>query len=170
MKRFDLMQQINVRGTFMVTKECLPYLKKSSHAHVVIMTPPIILDGEAMEDNIAYLMSKYGMGLCVVGMAKEFEKFSIGVNGLWPRTTIWTKAVEVVRGADFFDFSRSVDIMADATYAILLRNPKKCSGKFFIDEEILAEEGVTDFTKYRCNPEVEEKSLAILGHVFKGKL
>ncbi|KAG5667474.1 hypothetical protein PVAND_015454 [Polypedilum vanderplanki] len=162
MKRFDLMHQINTRGTFLVTKECLPYLKKSNHAHVVILTPPVIAKGAVLSGKIAYTIAKYGMGLCTLGMSEEFKQYGIAVNGLWPRTIIWTKAVEVTRGSKFFDYSRTPEIMADATYAIISKPPSARTGQIFIDDEILKTEGITDLSKYRCNPKVDEKQLSIL--------
>lgn len=161
MKRYDLMQNINARGTFLVTKECLPYLKKSKHGHILNMSPPLAMNPEAFADRIAYTISKYGMSMCALGMAEEFKPFGIAVNALWPRCLVWTAAANFIRGPENFEYSRKPDIMADSTYAILIRDPKKCTGNFFIDEEVLKEEGIHDFEQYACNPQNNEKLLSL---------
>jgi citronellol/citronellal dehydrogenase len=149
MKRFDLMHQINTRGTFLVSQKCLPHLKQSDHAHILNLSPPLDMSAKWFAPHVAYTMAKFGMSMCVLGMAREFEKDSIGVNALWPLTAIDTAAVRNVLGGDAMArMSRMPEIVADAAYAILNRDPKTCTGNFFIDEEVLREEGVTDFSVY----------------------
>jgi citronellol/citronellal dehydrogenase len=149
MKRYDLMHDINTRGTFMVTKLCLPYLKNSEHSHVLTFSPPLDLDDKWFAPHVAYTISKMGMSLLTLGHAREFKKFSIAVNSLWPLTAIDTAAVRnVLGGENTAKSSRSVDIMADAAYEILSRDPKKCTGNFFIDEVLLREIGEKNFEKY----------------------
>lgn len=152
MKRYDLMHGINVRGTFMTTKYALPHLKKSSNPHILVLSPPVSLDPKWYESHLAYTMSKMNMSLCVLGWAAEF-KDKIAVNALWPRTTIATAAVQNLLGGDqMIKMSRSPEIMADAAHAIFCRTVATCSGRFIIDEEILQEDGITDFTKYAIDP------------------
>ena len=152
MKRYDLMQDINTRGTFLVSKTCLPYLRKSDHAHILTFSPPLDLDDKWFAPHVAYTISKMGMSLLTLGHAREFKKFSIGVNSLWPLTAIDTAAVRnVLGGENTAKSSRDVSIMADAAYEILNRDPKSCTGNFFIDEVILRDAGKTDFEKYRIS-------------------
>ncbi|XP_035775831.1 hydroxysteroid dehydrogenase-like protein 2 [Anopheles albimanus] len=153
MKRYDLMHNINTRGTFLVSKECLPYLRKSKHAHILNISPPLNMDPHWFSNHVAYTMAKYGMSMCVLGMAREFADAKISVNALWPRTLIYTAAVEMLHGRDSFEYSRMPDIMADAAYAILSRAPGTRTGNFYIDDELLAEEGIMDFKQYACVPE-----------------
>lgn len=160
MKRFDLMHQINTRGTFLVSKECLPYLKKSNHAHIVNLSPPLDMIPRWFEDHVAYTMAKFGMSMCVLGMASEFKQFGIGVNALWPQKVVQTSALKLVRGVTSQIHSRSTDIMADSAYAILIRDPKVCTGNFYIDEAILVEEGITDFKRYALYPESDDSLMA----------
>jgi len=155
MKRYDLMHQINTRGTFLVTKECLPYLKKSKHAHVLNLSPPLNMNPLWFKNHVAYTMAKYGMSLCVLGMHAEFKPFGIGVNALWPRTAITTAAMDMLAGKDSSKVTRYPDIMSDAAYVILSKDPKTCTGNFFVDEYLLKENGVTDFTKYAVDPSQE---------------
>ena len=151
-KRYDLMQEINSRGTFLTSKHCLPYLKKSSHAHILTLSPPIDIDDKWFAPHVAYTISKMGMSLCTLGHAREFKKLGIGVNSLWPLTAIDTAAVRNVLGGEHVaKSSRSVNIMADAAFEILRQSPKECSGNFFIDEVILRECGQTNFEKYRLS-------------------
>ena len=151
-KRYDLMQEINTRGTFLTSKHCLPYLKKSSHAHILTLSPPIDIDDKWFAPHVAYTISKMGMSLCTLGHAREFKKLAIGVNSLWPLTAIDTAAVRNVLGGEHVaKSSRSVNIMADAAYEILRQSPEECSGNFFIDEVILRECGQTNFEKYRLS-------------------
>ncbi|XP_058115943.1 hydroxysteroid dehydrogenase-like protein 2 [Anopheles ziemanni] len=152
MKRYDLMHNINTRGTFLVSKECLPYLRKSRHAHILNMSPPLDMDPEMFSDHVAYTIAKYGMSMCVLGMAREYESANISVNALWPRKIVFTTAVEVRRGKESITYARSPQIMADAAYAILCRPPGVTTGRFFLDEEVLAEEGVKDLAQYAHVP------------------
>lgn len=152
-KRYDLMHDINVRGTFMMSRACIPYLKKSSNAHILNLSPPINLNPKWLGQHLAYTMSKYGMSMVAMGLAEELKKHKIGVNALWPQTTIATAAVQNLLGGDFLiQKSRTPDIVADAAYIILSRPAESCTGNFFIDEEVLKEEGITDFGKYAVNP------------------
>ena len=152
MKRYDLMQDINTRGTFLVSKTCLPYLRKSDHAHILTFSPPLDLDDKWFAPHVAYTISKMGMSLLTLGHAREFKKFSIGVNSLWPLTAIDTAAVRnILGGENTAKSSRDVSIMADAAYEILSKDPKSCTGNFFIDEVILRDAGKTDFEKYRIS-------------------
>lgn len=152
MKRYDLMHNINTRGTFLVSKLCLPYLKKSDHAHILNLSPPLTMKPHWFQNHVAYTMAKYGMSMCVLGMHEEFRPFNIGVNALWPKTAIYTAAVAMLAGSESKDYSRKPEIMADAAYAILIQDPKKCTGNFFIDEEVLKESGISDLTQYAFNP------------------
>ena len=152
MKRFDLMHQINVRGTFMTTKYALPYLKKSDHAHILVLSPPIHLDPKWLGMHLAYTISKFSMSMCVMGWAEEFRG-RIAVNALWPRTTIATAAVQNLLGGDqMIRVSRKPEIVADAAYEIFQHNASTLSGRFCIDEDILREAGVNDFTSYAVDP------------------
>jgi len=150
MKRFDLMHQINTRGTFLMSKMAIPHLKKSPWPHILNISPPLDMQAKWFAPHVAYTMAKFGMSLCVLGMAAEFAKQGIGVNALWPLTAIDTAAVRNLLGGDqVARMSRLPDIMADAAHAILARDPKTCTGNFFIDEEVLRAEGVTDFSSYQ---------------------
>jgi citronellol/citronellal dehydrogenase len=154
MKRYDLMQDINTRGTFLMTKTCLPYLKKSEHAHILTLSPPLDLNDKWFAPHVAYTISKMGMSMLTLGHAKEFQKFSIGVNSLWPLTAIDTAAVRnILGGESIAQKSRSSEIMADAAYEILSKNPKDCTGNFFIDEVLLRELGKKDFSQYSSSSE-----------------
>ena len=153
MKRYDLMHQINTRGTFLVSKECLPYLLKSNHAHILNISPPLNLNPVWFGNHVAYTMAKYGMSMCVLGMAEEFKNQNVGVNALWPQTAIYTAAMEMLTGKESDQYSRKPEIMSDAAYAILIREPKTCTGNFFIDERILQDSGVKDLKQYACVPE-----------------
>lgn len=152
MKRYDLMHNINTRGTFLTSKLCIPYLKKSSHAHILNLSPPLSMKPHWFQNHVAYTMAKYGMSMCVLGMHEEFKPFNIAVNALWPRTAINTAAVDMIAGLESKDYSRKPDIMADAAYAVLIQDPKSCTGNFFIDEDVLKTAGVTDLNQYACNP------------------
>lgn len=152
--RFDLMHQINTRGTFLVTKSCLPFLKKSENPHVLMMSPPLDLSVKWFAPHVAYTIAKYGMSLCVLGMAKEFEPFGIAVNALWPRTAIATAAVKnVLGGDDLIAKSRTPEIVADAAHLLLTQPSRELTGQFVIDDSLLSElGGVTDFDSYRVDP------------------
>lgn len=153
MKRFDLMHQVNVRATFMVSQACLPHLSESDHAHILNISPPLNLDPKWFAPHVAYTMSKYGMSMCVLGMAHEFRQTGICVNALWPRTAIATAAVRNLLGGDaIIKRCRTPDIMADAAHAVLLRSGPAATGRFLIDEEVLAEAGITDLEPYAVDP------------------
>jgi citronellol/citronellal dehydrogenase len=153
MKRFDLMQQINVRGTFAASQACMPHLKQASNPHILVLSPPPRLAKEWFSQHLAYTMSKFGMSLCVLGMAEEFREDGVAVNALWPRTIIATAAIHnVLGGDDAIRRSRKPEIMADAAHAVLTRDSRKTTGNFFVDERVLAEEGVTDLDPYAMEP------------------
>ena len=153
MKRYDLMHQINGRGTYMVSKYCLPHLLKSDNAHILNLAPPLDMDPKWFGGHVGYTMAKYTMSMCVLGMAAEFKEQGVAVNALWPRTAIATAAVQNHLGGDeIMRLSRNVDIMADAAYTILTKDSKTFSGNFCIDDIVLYESGVTDFTKYANVP------------------
>ncbi|PAV84706.1 hypothetical protein WR25_02255 [Diploscapter pachys] len=152
MKRYDLMHSINTRGTYLMTKTCLPYLKKGKNPHVLNISPPLLMEPRWFANHVAYTMAKYGMSMCVLGHHEEFRPFGIAVNALWPLTAIWTAAMDMLSGGAGEAGSRKADIMADAAYAILSKNSRDCTGNFFIDEDILRQAGVTDFSKYDCVP------------------
>ncbi|XP_018322196.1 hydroxysteroid dehydrogenase-like protein 2 [Agrilus planipennis] len=157
MKRYDLMHGVNTRGTFLVSKTCLPYLKKSPHAHILNISPPLNMQAHWFANHVAYTMAKYGMSLCVLGMHEEFRPSKIGVNALWPRTAIHTAAIEMLSGKDSANYCRKPEIMADAAYYILCQDPKTTTGNFFIDDEVLQKAGVNDFDQYCVNPEYRDK-------------
>ncbi|EGR34402.1 short chain dehydrogenase reductase family protein, putative [Ichthyophthirius multifiliis] len=161
MKKYDLMHQINTRGTFMVSKYCLPHLKKSINPHILNISPPLNMQKEFFGPHVAYTMAKYGMSMCVLGMSYELKDYGIGVNALWPRTSISTAAVQNLLGGDnAIKVSRKEEIMSDSAYVILTSDSKKTTGNFFVDDEVLASVGVQDFSKYRCDPNVQEYQLA----------
>jgi len=149
LKRFDLMQQVNVRGTFLASQACLPHLRRAENPHILNISPPLNLAPHWFAPHVAYTISKYGMSLCVLGMAEEFREWGIAVNALWPRTAIATAAVaNLLGGQQALKCCRQPTIMADAAHAILVRPSRDCSGNFFIDDDILRREGVTDFSSY----------------------
>jgi citronellol/citronellal dehydrogenase len=153
MKRYDLMHGINTRGTFVTSKACIPYLKKAANPHVLNLSPPLNMEERWFAPHVAYTMAKFGMSMCVLGMAGEFRKDGIAFNALWPRTTIATAAVQNLLGGDaMIRGSRKPDIMADAAYAIFNRPAKETTGNFFIDEDVLTQAGVTDFGHYAVDP------------------
>jgi len=149
MKRFDLMHQVNTRGTFLCTQKCLPHLKRAPNPHVLNIAPPLNLDPRWFAPHAGYTISKYGMSLCMLGMADEFRAEGIAFNALWPRTAIDTAAIVYLGGPAIADRCRTPDIVADAAHAILTRDARTCTGNFFIDDEVLRDAGVTDFAKYR---------------------
>ena len=154
MKRYDLMQSINVRGTFMVSKYCIPHLQKSSNPHILTLSPPLNLKPEWFGAHLGYTMAKYGMSMTVLGLADELKSDGIAVNALWPQTTIATAAVKFALGGDaMIQCSRTPAIMADAAYAVLSREARNCTGNFFIDEDVLREGGMEDFEHYAVNRE-----------------
>jgi citronellol/citronellal dehydrogenase len=149
MKRYDLMQEVNTRGTFLVSRSCVPHLRQSDHAHVLTLSPPLNLDPKWFKGHVAYTIAKYGMSLVTLGMAEEHREDGIAFNALWPRTLIATAAVQNLLGGDAaMAQSRRPEIVADAAHAILTRDPRTTTGNFFIDDEVLAEEGVTDLSPY----------------------
>ena len=149
MKRYDLMQDINTRGTYVVSKSCVPHLKRSENPHVLTLSPPISLDPKWLGPHIGYTLAKYGMSLCTLGMAEEFKNDGIACNSLWPRTLVATAAVQNLLGGDTaMAKSRRPEIMSDAAYAILVRDSRECTGNLFLAEDVLRQEGVTDFTPY----------------------
>jgi citronellol/citronellal dehydrogenase len=153
MKKYDLMQDINVRGTFLLTKTCLPHLERSTNPHVLTLSPPLDLRPKWAGGYLAYTMAKYGMSLTTLGLAEELRDRGIAVNSLWPRTLIATAAVRnLLAAGDSLSRSRTAEIVSDAAHVILTRDARSCSGNFFIDEDVLAEEGVTDFDRYRTVP------------------
>ena len=152
MKRYDLMHQVNTRGTFLVSKLCLPHLQQAENPHILNMSPPLNMEARWFQNHVAYTMAKFGMSMCVLGMAAEFDG-EVAVNALWPKTAIATAAVKNLLGGDeMMKQSRWPSIMADAAHAILTRDHRECSGNFFVDEEVLAAEGVTDFDQYAVDP------------------
>lgn len=156
MKRYDLMHQINLRGTFLVSQKCIPHLMKASNPHVLNLSPPLDMDVKWFAPHVAYTMAKFGMSMCAWAMAAEFKDQGIAFNTLWPRTAIATAAIQNLLGGDeMMKRSRKPEIMADAAYAIFNRPSRQCSGNFFIDDEVLAAEGVTDFDQYAVTPGVE---------------
>ncbi|KAH8236329.1 hypothetical protein KR032_004008, partial [Drosophila birchii] len=153
MKRYDLMQNINARGTFLVSKTCLPYLLRSKNPHILNLAPPLNMSARWFANHTAYTIAKYGMSMCVLGMAEEFRSQGVAVNALWPRTTIHTAAVEMLSGSEGVLYSRKPEIMADAAYAIFCRDSRDYTGNFFLDDEVLLDAGVKDLSKYACYPE-----------------
>lgn len=148
-KQFDLMHDINVRGTFFVTKTCIPYLKKSSAAHILTLSPPVNMKPKWFAGHLAYTLSKYNMSMMAMGWAAEFKKDKIGSNALWPKTTIDTAAVRNLLGGEALaKMSRTPQVLADAAYHIFIQSPETCTGNWFIDEDVLAAAGITDLEKY----------------------
>jgi citronellol/citronellal dehydrogenase len=152
MKRFDLMFAINVRGTYACSQACIPHLRKAENPHILTLASPLNLHPRWFKNHVAYTMAKYGMSLCVLGMAEEFRHEAIAVNGLWPRTVIATAAIRLLEGVVDEAECRTPEIMADAAHAVLCRDAATCTGNFFIDDEVLAEAGVTDFEPYAVSP------------------
>ncbi|PLX36322.1 MAG: short chain dehydrogenase [Hyphomicrobiales bacterium] len=155
MKRFDLMHQINARGTFMVSKFAVPYLEKAENPHILMLSPPLDMAQKWFAPHLAYTMAKFGMSLCVLGLSGELRRRGIAVNALWPRTTIATAAVANLLGGDaMMRASRTPDILSDAAMMIFKKNAREFSGNFLIDDVFLAENGVSDFERYRVDPSV----------------
>ena len=158
MKRYDLMHNVNTRGTFACSQACIPHLAKAENPHILNLSPPLNMETRWFAPHVAYTMAKFGMSMCVLGMAEELKPQHIAVNALWPRTVIATAAVQNLLGGDeIIKGSRSPEIMADAAYAILVRSSRdpKNTGNFFIDDEVLASEGVKDLSKYAMVPGAE---------------
>jgi citronellol/citronellal dehydrogenase len=155
MKRFDLMHQVNTRGTFLATKAALPWLGKAMNPHVLMLSPPLDMSERWFAPHLAYSLAKYGMSLCVLGFAGEFRERGIAVNALWPRTTIATAAIKNLLGGEaVMRASRTPEILADAAYRIFLKPAREFTGNFLIDDTFLASEGVSDFDRYRVDPSV----------------
>jgi len=154
-KRFDLMFDVNVRGTFLTSQAAIPHLRASAEAgrnpHILTLSPPLSMKAKWFQHHVAYTMAKYGMSMCVLGMSEEFRKTGIAVNALWPRTAIDTAALQMIPGIDTAT-CRTPEILADAAYVILNRASKDCTGNFFVDDEVLASVGVTDLEKYSVVP------------------
>jgi citronellol/citronellal dehydrogenase len=153
-KRYDLMQAVNARGTFLLSRACIPHLARSDNAHILTLSPPLNLNPRWLAEHLGYTIAKYGMSLCTLGLAEELKGAEIAVNSLWPKTMIATAAVQnLLGGEEAVARARRPEIMADAAYAILTRPAADCTGHFLIDEDVLREEGVTEFDQYRIGPE-----------------
>ena len=153
LKPFDLMYDINVKGTFFVSKACIPFLKNGTNSHILNLSPPINPDKKWLANHLAYTMSKYNMTMIALGLSEELKKYKIAANCLWPKTTIATAAVRNLLGGEaLVQMSRTTEIIADSAYYILKRPSSECTGNTFIDEEVLAEEGITDLEKYAVKP------------------
>ena len=154
-KRFDLMFDVNVRGTFLTSQATIPFLRDSAEAgrnpHILNLSPPLSMKPKWFKNHVAYTMAKYGMSMCVLGMSEEFKRDGIAVNALWPRTAIDTAALQMIPGVDTAA-CRTPEILSDSAYIILNRNSKECTGNFFVDDEVLASEGITDLEKYSVVP------------------
>lgn len=151
-KRFDLMHGINIRGTFLVSKHCIPHLRKGNNPHILNLSPPVNLNPKWFKNHVAYTISKYGMSMIVLGLSEELKADKIGVNALWPRTTIATAAVQNLLGGEALaQMSRTPEIIADAAHYIFSQPSAECTGNFFIDEEVLKLQGLTDFSQYAVN-------------------
>jgi citronellol/citronellal dehydrogenase len=154
MSRFDLMHQVNARGTFLVSKTCLPWLLRAGNPHILVLAPPLNMREKWFAPHVAYSMAKFGMSMCVLGMAGEFRDHGIAVNALWPRTTIATSAVRMLGGDELMMHSRKPEIMADAAYIILCKPSREFTGHFCIDDTVIEGEGITDLSRYAVNPEL----------------
>lgn len=153
MKRYDLMHHVNTRGTFLTSKLCLPHLLKAENPHILNISPPLSMEERWFAPHVAYTMAKFGMSMCVLGMAGEFRDQGVGVNALWPKTAIATAAIaNVVGSQETLMCCRKTDIMSDSAYAIFTSKAKECTGNFFIDEDLLRSKGVTDFDVYAMDP------------------
>lgn len=153
MRRYDLMHQVNTRGTFVVSRACIPHLQRSSNPHVLMLSPPLDMSPRWFGGHVAYTMAKYGMSMCVLGMAEEFKDQGIAFNALWPRTGIATAAIEfALAGEEGMRHCRTPEIMADAAHAIFSKPSRECTGNFFIDDVLLYDSGERDFDKYRVDP------------------
>jgi citronellol/citronellal dehydrogenase len=155
MRRFDLMHEVNARGTFLVSKTCLPWLSVAENPHILTLSPPLNMLEKWFAPHVAYSMAKFGMSMCVLGMAGEFRERGIAVNALWPRTTIATAAVNMLGGDQLMRHSRKPEIMADAAHAILVKPSREFTGNFCVDDEVLEAEGITDLGVYAVDPDVQ---------------
>ena len=153
MKRFDLMWSVNARGTYLCSQKCLPHLFQAENPHILVLSPPLDIQARWFEQHCAYTMSKFGMSMCVLGMAAEFEQQGVAVNALWPKTVIDTAALRMLEGVIPREGTRHPAIVADAAYQILIQDSRQSSGNFFIDEEVLKEAGVSDFDSYSVDPD-----------------
>jgi citronellol/citronellal dehydrogenase len=151
MKRFDLMMSINLRGTFLCSQACLPELLKSDNPHILTLSPPLSIEPRWFKNHTAYTISKYAMSMCVIGMAEEFRDRGVAVNGLWPRTLIATAALNLIPSADSRR-ARRESIVADSAWHILTQDSRRCTGNLFIDEDVLARAGISDFDQYNMDP------------------
>ncbi len=152
LKRFDLMFAVNVRGTYACSQACLPHLCRAANPHILNLAPPLNLHPRWFKDHVAYTMAKYGMSMCVLGMAEEFRTAGVAVNALWPRTVIATAALAMLGGQVRPEQCRTPQVLADAAHAVLTRDSRSCTGNFFIDEEVLAQAGITDLDRYAVQP------------------
>ena len=155
LKRWDLMHGVNARGTFAASQACLPHLLRAENPHILTLSPPLSLAPRWFGNHVAYTTAKYGMSLCVLGMAEEFKDRGVAVNALWPRTVIATAALNLLGGEETARHGRRPEIVADAAVSILRREARTCTGNFFIDEDVLRAEGVTDFARYAVEPGAE---------------
>jgi citronellol/citronellal dehydrogenase len=155
MKRWDLMHGVNARGTFAASQACLPHLLRAENPHILTLSPPLSLSPRWFGNHVAYTIAKYGMSMCVLGMAEELRERGVGVNALWPRTVIATAALNLLGGDETARHGRKAEIVADAAVAILRRPARSCTGNFFVDEDVLRAEGVVDFGKYAVEPGTE---------------
>ena len=156
MKRFDLMHQINTRGTFLCSQKAIPHLKKAANPHILNLSPPLNMEARWFAPHVAYTMAKFGMSMCVLGMAEELKSDRIAVNALWPRTVIATAAVQnLLGGEDMVAHARTAEIVSDAAYAIFTKDSREYTGQFAIDEDVLRADGVTDFDRYAVKPGAE---------------
>jgi len=154
MKRYDLMQSVNARGTFLCSQACIPHLRKAQNPHILTLSPPLSMKAKWFAPHVAYTMAKYGMSMCVLGMAEEFRSAGIAVNALWPRTIVATAALQMIPGVKAGQ-GRKAEIMADAAYVILTRPSREATGNFYIDDEVLASVGITDLANYSVKPGAE---------------
>lgn len=152
MKRFDLIQNVNMRATFMCSKYAIPYLKKAANPHILTLSPPLNMQSQWFEDHLAYTISKYGMSMCTLGLAEEFKQEGIAVNSLWPKTLIATAAIAVNFPKELYEGSRKPEIVADAAYHILTSPSRQLTGQFLVDEEVLRQHGIDDFSAYAEQP------------------
>jgi len=152
MKRFDLISSVNARATFMCSKFCIPYLKKAANPHILNLSPPLNMESKWFKTHLAYTMSKYGMSMCTLGMSEEFRSAGIAVNSLWPKTLIATAAISVNFPRQLYEASRKPEIVADAAHAIFISNSREVTGNFFIDEDFLRQQGISDFNGYALHP------------------
>ena len=156
MKRYDLMHQINTRGTFLCSQKCIPHLAQADNPHILNLSPPLNMEAKWFAPHVAYTMAKFGMSMCVLGMAAELKSRGIAVNALWPRTTIATSAVRnLLGGEEMVRASRKPEILADAAHAILTKPSRECTGNFFVDDAVLQAEGITDLSSYAVDPKAD---------------